>query len=185
MKKQEIDFVKNPFATWNGDDSISKKLRHRTKVVKNFTEIKGKILDMGFPDEFGRRLGAQDNTYPTDFADGVKAPDKNYDTILCFEVLEHQMNMLSFVRDLYGLLKKDGKLILSTPKFVRFGGFYDADRHVGEYKRESLEILFKYAGFKMVKYRTFCYWDWDFMFWGIRPLIRVLFHRTQLWELKK
>jgi hypothetical protein len=45
--------------------------------------------------------------------------------------------------------------------------------------------LFEYAGFKVVKYKKINIWDRRFMFYGVRPFFRVLFHRSQLWMLQK
>ena len=49
-------------------------------------------------------------------------PDSFFDAIICTEVLEHTLNPFSAVNELHRILKKDGKLFISTPFNFRIHG---------------------------------------------------------------
>jgi len=54
--------------------------------------------------------------------------DKKYDTITCFEVIEHAYNMRKFIDKIVSLLKPHGLLILSTPS--KDGCYKDEDNKI-------------------------------------------------------
>lgn len=174
-----------PFMDGCDDQTITKCFRHRMKVVKKFIgkDIDPIItLDVGGSNKFSRALGIRHNT-TGDLNAGFKRKDL-FKTITCFEVLEHVMNPLYLMESIYRSLRKGGTCYLSTP-IKNWAYFMQTPKHFTEYQPDRLRKMFEYAGFEVVKYRKFCVWDWEFMFWGIRPFFRVLLHRNQLWELKK
>lgn len=177
------DYSKIPFAD-PGD--IYQMNANKGRRVRIFKEIIGdttglKTLDVGPQNLFGELLGLQENTYPTDLNHEVYAPSSEYDLIVCSELLEHVMNPLFLMEKLRGLCKHNGRVILATPK--RFPFWNTSPKHLTEYQKDRLEILFRYAGFKIGSYRTIRIWDWWFAFTGFRPFIRTVFTRSHLWEL--
>lgn len=176
-----------PFACQGDMYEIKRGLRHRKRVIQKFTGLRDfygiKSLDVGMPNRFSSEMKVRDNTGLCDLNRDMVTPDAEYDVITCFEVLEHVMNPLGMMDDIYALLRPRGVCFLSTP-VSRFG-WYHSKAHFAEYKRDRLEKMFRYVGFEIVKYRTFCLWDPEFMFFGFRPLWRVLFTRNHLWELRK
>ncbi len=106
-----------------------------------------------------------------------------FDTIFCFEVLEHLFNPLHFLQEVYKVLKKDGRLFLSTPKgkphFLWF------KYHFHEFYQRELINLIKRSGFKIVRmkyYRIYPVWNG---LTGFRPFLRFLLQKKCLLELKK
>lgn len=191
MRKREYDSLINgrlvPFSAHGdaSDENLNK--GRRVKIVKDFIggEVIGKTLDIGSPNAFGQAIGIKDNT-TGDLNFGVSAPSKDYDLILFSEILEHLMNPLSVLIDCHRLLRSGGLCIVCTPKASwHTGFFYQSPHHFTEYKPDRLRKLFEYAGFTVVKYQTINIWDKRFALYGVRPLLRVLFHRSQLWMLRK
>jgi len=175
-----------PFTEHGDADDINANKGRRVRIVKEFIgrDISAlHTLDIGPANAFGRLLGIKHNT-EGDLNEGVKAPSRDYDLILCSEIFEHLMNPLQVMRSIYDLLKPGGVCVLSTPLANPFG--YQSYAHLTEYKPDRLRRLFEYVGFEPVKMKIYCIWDWwPFMFTGIRPFFRCLFHRSQLWCLKK
>jgi cyclopropane fatty-acyl-phospholipid synthase-like methyltransferase len=67
---------------------------------------------------------------------------KTYDLIVSYQVIEHVENVEEYLRDLRGMLKKDGKIIISTPDRVYRLTENQApwnSFHLREYTREALE----------------------------------------------
>jgi hypothetical protein len=163
----------------------------RAEVAKEFMDIEylerhhllHPSLDIGEKNYIGTYLGIEDNTEPGDFNFEICSPRFKYKTITCFEVLEHVMNPLSFMQRLYTLLELDGRLYLSTP-VIPFISWYQWNEHFTEYKEANLEILFEYAGFKIVRKRVFRPFKWWFYFTGFRPFARLMM-KSVIYELRK
>ena len=192
MRKKEYDSYIDgkliPFSAHGdaSDDNLNK--GRRVKIVRDFigfNVVNVKSLDIGPPNAFGIALGFKENTIG-DLNDGVVALGKDYDIILFSEILEHLMNPLQAMRDCYDILKHGGYCVVCTPKASWHTGlFYQSPHHFTEYRADRLRKLFEFAGFEVMKYQTINIWDRRFMFYGVRPFLRVLFHRSQLWMLKK
>ena len=106
-----------------------------------------------------------------------------YDTIFCFEVLEHLFNPLHFLLEAHESLKVEGRLFLSTPKgkphFLWF------KHHFHEFHRRELVKLIERAGFQIVRMeykRIYPLWKG---FLGFRPFLRLLMERKCLLELQR
>lgn len=194
MRKKEYDSLINgrfvPFSAHGDASDMNENKGRRVREVREFigldlTLTHLKTLDIGPPNAFGKALGFKDNT-EGDLNIALVAPQKQYDVILFSEIIEHLMNPLGRVQDCHGLLKSGGILIVSTPLMAWHSGIsYQSPHHFTEYRADRLKKLFEYAGFEVVKYRKINIWDRSFMFKGIRPFLRVLFHRSQLWMLRK
>jgi hypothetical protein len=179
-----------PFS-YRGDDQVIKRgYKHRMRVVtkfmgedyKNLPNLES--LDIGRSNRFGRGLGIKHNTLNTDFNREICAPGGPYDIITFFETLEHLLNPLGAMDFVYANLKPGGRCYLSCPS-LGWLGFFQGPNHFCETKRSQLERLFRYVGLDVVKYDKIQLWDRNFIFFGFRPLWRVLFNRTHLFELRK
>lgn len=176
-----------PFASGptSRDVGVTNRAKHYIKFID---EASGPILDVGNWNyvsemlERAFRIGL-DSTLDSDFNDIVTAPQKRYNTIFCFEVIEHVMNPLQFMGQLRDLLYPNGVLYVSTPRL--FLGIYHSPHHFTEYKPKKLEILFKYAGLVIEKSGLHCQFPVWWGLTGIRPAFRVLFHRNRVWKLRK
>jgi len=108
--------------------------------------------------------------------------DGNYDLVTSFEVLEHLFNPLFHLQQVKKILSKDGKLVLSTP--LSKPRFLWSKEHFHEMSLASIEALFDVAGFKVVRKDFFRVHPLTFYFKGVRPLLRLLFDKIQIYELE-
>lgn len=75
---------------------------------------------------------------------------RNIDTIACLNVLEHIKNDKRAIKNMYDVLKKEGRLILLTPTIKWLYG--NLDKNLGHHRRYSKKELVKLlqeAGFKI------------------------------------
>jgi len=115
-------------------------------------------------------------------------PDASFDTILCWETMEHfNFNPVKFVRELYRVLKPGGRVCITVPNRASFQSIYslvsgrgDTDSirsfyqfedyecngkkaffgfHWHEYSRPELAALFSQAGFVIGQTGTFTIFD--------------------------
>lgn len=101
-------------------------------ISSNAHEIKGRILDVGCGEKPYANLFAATEYIGIDIAqsghdhtrsnidifyDGLNIPfeDNSFDSIICFEVLEHVFEPEKIIQEMYRVLKPGGKLILTTP----------------------------------------------------------------------
>ncbi len=86
-------------------------------------------------------------------------PNKEYDIITLWHVLEHLPDLEIKIRKLKSLLKKDGTLIIAVPNFKsydaqyykRFWAAYDVPRHLWHFSKFSIEKLFALENMKVIK----------------------------------
>jgi len=183
-----VDLSNVPFTEHGDASDINANKGRRVRIVREFILDmdldKRHTLDIGGSNAFGKLMGMKDNT-SGDLNEGINAPSKDYDLILFSEIFEHLMNPLQAMREVYDLLRPGGVCILSTPKAYPIG-WYQSYAHFTEYKPDRLRRVFEYVGFQIWGMKIYCIWDWwPFMFTGFRPFLRCLFHRSQLWKLKK
>jgi len=186
-KYDESDLLFNgritPFSAHGDASDVNANVGRRVAQVRKFIGfVPDESLDIGPPNAFGQALGVRDNT-TGDVNLGVNAPGKDYELILFSEIIEHLMNPLGAMQDCYRLLKPGGICIVSTPIASRLS--FQSPHHFTEYKPDRMRRLFEYVGFDIVGYKKINIWDRGFMFKGVRPFFRVLFHRSQLWKLRK
>ncbi len=157
--------------------------RHRLKQYQRF--IGGALplmtLDMGRENFISLRFGVRYNT-DTDLNRTLSLSGK-YDVITHFEVIQHLMNPLLNIEECFRLLRTGGRMYIATP-LAWLIPWYHGENFV-EYKRKNLEQLFEYVGFRISKYEVHNPWPLRFVFYGVRPVFRVLFNRYQIWELVK
>jgi ubiquinone/menaquinone biosynthesis C-methylase UbiE len=66
-------------------------------------------------------------------------PDKEFDTIVCSEVIEHLDNPWGLINEMKRLIKDDGKIILSTPRGILDG----CNEHVWAFEDRDIQDFFK------------------------------------------
>lgn len=93
-------------------------------------------------------------------------PSNTYDVITAIEVIEHLENPRQVVRDFFRLLKKGGKLIMTTPNNEsyrsilsycmrgHFVAFTDSSypAHITALNRKDLERILKESGFSQIEF---------------------------------
>lgn len=89
-----------------------------------------------------------------------KILNKKYDLVILTEVIEHLDNDILALKEIYKLLKPQGKLVLSTPSInaplTRLRLTKNFDKRVGHLRRyelEQLKKILKEQGFKVLKIR--------------------------------
>ncbi len=85
-------------------------------------------------------------------------PEKKFDVITFFEVLEHLDAPGLFIEELKSILNSNGYIALSVPYRGSFNKFKQADfppRHLSRWNRESMKIFLESHGFTVVHTKRF------------------------------
>ncbi|MBT3216225.1 MAG: methyltransferase domain-containing protein [Candidatus Marinimicrobia bacterium] len=162
---------------------------------KDFTTIKdfigekkdfGQVLDIGDENPVSEKLSSNYNINisQTDIDLDIEKLNGTFDTVFCFEVVEHLFNPLHLLLEINKVLVDGGTLYLSTPK--RRPHFMWYKYHFHEFSKEELENLINRAGFKIKRM------DYKMSgrpligyFRGIRPILRLFLERKCLLEIIK
>ena len=91
--------------------------------------------------------------------------ENNIDVITSFDVIEHVLDPLAFLKDIYDLLNNDGQAIIGTPTETPImidllGEIYEKEllfstQHIWIFSEENLKMLAEQVGFKNVKAKYF------------------------------
>lgn len=115
--------------------------------------------------------------------------NRRFDYIVCLEMIEHIIYPENLLKEFPGLLKKDGKLIISVPNFVSFKnrlkilkGDFPYEQHIF-HSAEHIHY-FTYHSFKKLlndnKFRVLSILDSDFTFLPIYSILPKNFQRKFL-----
>ena len=162
--------------------------RHRLKVYRKFMgldSLRGiHSLDIGEPGYISRALEVDHNTMGGDFNYHLYHPGAGYEVVTCFEVLNHVMNPLFLMQRILDAMAPGGVCYLSVPKLWLISWHHCRYNFV-MYDPKRLKVLFEYAGFEVVRSETRNPWPLYFVFYGFRPILRVLLNRIQVFELRR
>ena len=111
-----------------------------------------------------------------------------YQTIFCFEILEHLQNPLLFMQELTKCLEDDGDLFLSMPGRIRFmwskTHFFEMpEKHFSKWILNPLDL--KIVRSKKIRIKSKITFR---SFIGIRPIIRLFlipFNYTTIYQIQK
>lgn len=86
-------------------------------------------------------------------------PEKKYDVITLWHVLEHLPDLQNQIKQLISLLKVDGTLVIAVPNFNSFDAkyykkywaAYDVPRHLWHFSKASIQKMFATHGMKVIK----------------------------------
>ena len=145
---------------------------------------RGVVLDIGEPNDLGKYLEMHTgcklvNTHSD--LDYTIEVDRKYDTVFCFEVIEHLFNPLNCLLEMKKVLAPEGRIYLSTPRFKPHFLWGD---HFHEMSDKSLFALLERAGLEVVRRKKIYIAPWRGLVQGLRPWLRLLFDRVWLFELK-
>jgi SAM-dependent methyltransferase len=142
---------------------------------------------------------------PCDLNEGLPYPDEHFDYVVCLEVIEHMENPLAICRELKRVLRKGGRLFISTPnilslrsrvKFLLDGSFVFFDQppiewdqrdgranvHVYPIRFHELEYYLYKAGLQVdTVFTNLCSYGWRLFFpleWLIRLYARHMTKRS-------
>ncbi|MBN2031133.1 methyltransferase domain-containing protein [bacterium] len=165
----------------------SKGTKRAERVIIDFVGKKelGRVLDIGVPNPLGTLLEKYYNLKfdHTETDLDVGALSGKYDTIFCLEVIEHLFNPLHCLFQMRKILKNDGTLYITTPKCKPH--FLWSKVHFHEFHMSELINLFERAEFILIRMKCMKIRPFWWYFTGLRPLLRMVFERRYLIELKK
>ena len=144
--------------------------------------LTGNILDCGEPnilkEMIEKKFSVKISSTGESDLDASRISGK-YDTILAFEIIEHLMNPLWFLRQVRESLNPDGVVYLSTP--INKPKFLWRHDHFHEFDEYRLTSLVDKAGFIVHRKERARFYSKV----GIRPLIRLAFRTgTMFLELR-
>jgi len=156
---------------------LKKNLSELNLVPPNaFSKKVGKILCTGAKNDFDEDacvcVGAEYHYTNIDLDEPFPFIEQDFDYVFCFDVIEHLMNPLLFLRE---LRKMDTPVIISYPRhpFAPFWG----SCHFHEFGEKQFYTLLSTAGFKVKHRTTFStrIWWWKYLLnFGIRPKLRFI-----------
>ena len=89
----------------------------------------------------------------------MRLPDASFDTILCWETMEHfNFNPVKFVRDLHRLLKPGGRVCITVPNHASFQNLVSLVFGRGE--REKIEYFYKFENYESNGKKAFYGFHW-------------------------
>lgn len=96
---------------------------------------------------------AQQLGLPCYLYDGYKIPypDNQFDRVGAFNVLEHVEEPEAFIFELVRVLKPEGKLVLSSPNFLRVIGLFDYHNHMRGIKNKIRNLIRLIVKFYQIK----------------------------------
>ena len=135
-------------------------------ITKYSSSLTGVMLDFGCGSKPYKSLINADQYIGLDFEnpghdhsneqidvyyDGKSIPfaDNHFDSILCSEVFEHLFDLPGTLMELYRVLKKDGKMLVTCP-FV--WNEHEVPYDYARYTRFALQDLFEKNGFRILQY---------------------------------
>ena len=106
-----------------------------------------------------------------------------YNTILCFEVLEHLQNPLWFMNELKNILSHDGTIYLSSPgrPKILWTKYHYNELTPSRFNKWILDPLDMKIVRRTKLRPTHSLW---FYLSGFRPLLRIFLNYTNLYEIK-
>lgn len=138
---------------------------------------------------------------------GHKLPFKNnyFDVVISLDVIEHVKNDNYFVREIYRVLKSDGKILIATPNRDRLSNIllklmgkpikypylignskkFGKMIHVREYLESELYDLFQKHNFKKISVKKFWFGLRGFLNIGVTKPLFDRFHSIHLLTAKK
>ncbi len=124
--------------------------------VASITAVDNQKIALQFAKLITDQAQIKNIKWKQDDARNIKEADESFDVVTCFDMVEHvpQETAKKVIRELTRILKKGGKLILTTPNRDelrgRIFGHKVIDKHYYEYNYKELEDMFK-ENFKDLK----------------------------------
>mgnify|MGYP001610216116 FL=1 len=151
---------------------IVEKIKHLLKPDTSVLDVgcsAGQFL-MAIKDLVGKRVGLELSQDEVDFVslnhdfsvyndpiEKVKITEGPFDLVTSFQVLEHTLDPVDFVKNLGRQLKPDGYLYLELPNLhdvlidcyqvLGYANFYYREPHVSYFTKDTLKLLLDQAGF--------------------------------------
>ncbi len=153
-------------------------LQKKAKLIIQFTKQEGKLLDIGAgigaflfvmkekgwkvkgiePDEGAREKAGELFSLKLDHPSALfTLPEKQYDAITLWHVLEHVHQLHPYTEQLKNLLAPKGKIFVAVPNYTsadaaayrNYWAAYDVPRHLYHFAPASIDMLMKQHGLKV------------------------------------
>lgn len=154
-----------------------KAIRDKVRLITSLQNQKGSLLDIGagtgdFLLEAKKQHWNTIGIEPSEKAKGIaiqkgiafaenlaSLPDRSFDVITMWHVLEHVPDLENQIVVLKRLLKPNGTIIIAVPNFKSYdakyyGAYwaaYDVPRHLWHFSKTAIEKLFRKQNIKLVK----------------------------------
>lgn len=148
-------------------------MKRNLSKQKTFAELAGEgdILDLGFvwhPNKFLKEINKcrsvtgvdieeaekpvnYDKVIQADLNEKFPLQDNSFDTIIAGDVIEHLYNPMGFLSECKRVLRKEGKLIISTPNRWIYSLWDDSPFHLKMWNYKQFKRLLGHYGFKVEK----------------------------------
>ncbi|MBM4273356.1 MAG: methyltransferase domain-containing protein [Deltaproteobacteria bacterium] len=173
--EEEPELLRSSFA----EKRVLRVVRFRAGRLQRYTGLRsGRILEVGsaqghFLAELRSRgfevLGVEPSSYGAarhrekgipvinDFLERADLPERTFDAISLFHVLEHLEEPLEAARRFHSLLKSGGHLVVEVPDIFSFAAKFEKNpwnlfkkEHICYYSASTLPVLMERAGFRQV-----------------------------------
>lgn len=166
-------------------DKYPNSFTNRVKETIKFINPTGAVADCGennpMKESIEKYFNIKITSLDWNFNEKHSITEK-YDTILCFEVLEHVFNPLLFLEELKRILNPGGKIYISTP--YQYPQFLKAIHHYHEIPKDRLMWLFTEANLHVVTAgKVTIAGNWYNHILGFRPILRY-FQKSRIFLLK-
>ncbi len=134
--------------------------------IGNFTELlskKGKITSIDINKYYIKDLKRRFKGLSVGYGDVEKGifyfKKKKFDSIICFNVLEHIKDDRKALKNMFNLLRPNGKLILLVPAHqLLFSQFDNSLGHFRRYNKTGIVKKLKYTGFNKITAKYLNWW---------------------------
>lgn len=166
LKLKEKERFNPSFISIVKSDYLDRKILYRA-IKGSSAMVTGRVLDIGCATKPYKKLFTYDSYIGIDiddnpghlhaigdvdmYYDGVHIPfpDNHFDTIVCFQVIEHVRDLEKLLVEMNRVLKKGGKIIATFPFMW---GLHELPHDYRRLTPEGAKKLFIDAGFSMVSY---------------------------------
>jgi len=150
------------------------RLQQTIRFVDWNTYELGNVLCIGEPNTFDKavleELHCNSYSFTTGDLDGAwDCPKARYDTIFCFEVLEHLANPLKLLRELKMF---NATILISVPNHLLRRHWRNIHYH--EIDDMRMRFLFKQGGYEVIDYEKIKLYPRVSDITGIRPFLRYI-----------
>ena len=173
----------------HADCYTKKDIRFRTtvKLLDKYGPPVHPILNIGdanlFLDDLEYEYGDCVTTYGNLNGDRWRPrKELKYDTVFCFEIIEHLMSPWMMLDRLIYWINKDTDVFITYPRRIEL---FWTDHHFHEYSRKRFLHMIDDCGYKVINYEWHWFPVWSFK--GIRPILRLTplgMIRNQFYKLR-
>lgn len=170
------------------DDVINYRLKAIVDLINNLSPDKGRLLEIGCALGYFLELaqksgweakGVELSPWASQYAkeetkvnvltgklEDIKFPDAYFDTIVMIELIEHTQNPVTFLKEVYRILKPDGIILITTPNSRsihgkiwrrKFQEIFFIPEHLFLFSIPTIKYMLELTDFKIMHLQTKTY----------------------------